>query len=204
MLIMGTDKVYAEHLPMFHTPHDYQIILELELSKSDLNAYRKDRMIHQGELVYTIEPETFVLPEMVNDTKVFKANVYRGHFERDGVRFLDTIKVKIKKVIYHKQFDKNQERPERLQYILFGNNKEYFLSHLISKKPDFNEILAVNLSAAKNSYRISQPYQLITFEEKENRTPFSWSTAEALINETGKSVSFKKHQQLYLEFGDLN
>lgn len=204
MLIMGTSTIYAEHLPMFHTPHDYQIILELELSKADFAAYREDRTLYQNELVYTIEPETFVLPEMVNKTKVFKANVYRGHFERNGVRFLDTITVKIKKVIYYKQFDKDQERPDLLQYILFGNSKEHFLSHLINKKPDFNEVLAVNLSSAKKFFKEGQPYQLITFDEKENRKPFSWNTSEAVITETSKSVLFKKHCRLYLEFGDLN
>lgn len=36
MLLMGMEIVYAEHLPMFHQPHDYQIILELEFSKTDL------------------------------------------------------------------------------------------------------------------------------------------------------------------------
>lgn len=74
------------------------------------------------------QPETFVLPQMVNHTKVFKASVYKGHFERGGVMFLDTINVKIKKVVYYKQFDKNEQRPEHLKYILFGNKKEQFLS----------------------------------------------------------------------------
>ncbi|TCC93104.1 hypothetical protein [Pedobacter hiemivivus] len=202
MLLMGQETVYGEHLPMFHTPHDYQIILELEFPKTDLEKYRKDRIAHPQELVYTIEPETFVLPEMVNHTKVFKASVYRGHFERGGIKFLDTITLKIKKIIYYKQFDKNQQRPEQLQYILFGNKKEQFLSHLISKKPDFNEVLAVQLSDMK-VMNASRPYQLITFEEKESRKPFSWAKPEALIWGTHNPAVFKKHKQLYLEFGDL-
>ncbi|MCX2449661.1 hypothetical protein OQX61_00120 [Pedobacter sp. PLR] len=203
MLLMGKETVYAEHLPMFHTPHDYQIILELEFSKEDIEMYRKDRVAHPKELVYTIEPETFVLPQMVNHTKVFKANVYRGHFERGGVKFLDTITVKIKKIVYYKQFDKNEQRPEHLKYILFGNKKEQFLSHLISKKPDFNEVLAVQLSNWK-MIPSNESYQLIVFGEKESRKPFSWKKSDALILGTDQQAVFKKHKQLYLELGDLD
>ena len=38
MLIFGKEKIYASHLPLFHPPHDYQIILELELN-SYLDGY---------------------------------------------------------------------------------------------------------------------------------------------------------------------
>ena len=31
MLLFGNETVYASHLPMFHSPHDYQLILELDL-----------------------------------------------------------------------------------------------------------------------------------------------------------------------------
>lgn len=203
MVLMGMETVYAEHLPMFHTPHDYQIILELEFPKADLEKYRKNRLAHPEELLYTIEPETFVLPEMVNHTKVFKASVYRGHFERGGIKFLDMITFKIKKIIYYKQFDKNEQRPEQLQYILFGNSKEQFLSHLISKRPDFNEVLAVQVSDVK-VLKTGKFHQLITMEEKESRKPFSWGTSKALILGTHEPVVFKKYKQLYLEFGDLD
>ncbi|WP_316839453.1 hypothetical protein [Pedobacter gandavensis] len=202
MLLMGTETIYAEHLPMFRTPHDYQVILELEFSKEAVKKYRKDRAAYPAELVYTIEPETFVLPEMVNHTKVFKANVYRGHFERGGTKFIDTVTFKIKKVIYYKQFDKNQQRPENLQYILFGNKKEQFLSHLISKKPDFNEVLAVQLDG--KAIPQNEPYQLIVMEEKENRKPFSWMKSDARILATDQPLFFRKYKQLYLEFGDLD
>lgn len=30
MTLMGTELIYASHLPMFHTPHDYQIIFGTE------------------------------------------------------------------------------------------------------------------------------------------------------------------------------
>ena len=202
MLLMGMETIYAEHLPMFHQPHDYQIILELEFSKADLEQYRTSRLAFPEEFVYTIEPEVFVLPEMVNKTKVFKANVYRGHFERGGFELLDSISLKIKQVVYYKQFDKDNPRPVDLQYILFGNMKEQFLSHLISRKPDFHEVLSVKLSDVKQM-KTDKSYQLLVLKERENRVPFSWGKSKAMILGTKRPVSFINHKQLYVEFGDL-
>ena len=34
MLVFGTEKVYFSHLPMFHAPHDYQAVIEVELPEA--------------------------------------------------------------------------------------------------------------------------------------------------------------------------
>src|SRR5882672_7990101 len=99
MLLMGSETIYASHLPMFHSPHDYQIILKLKLDAEGNQKYLEDRKAHPDELVYSIEPEVFVLPEMVKYTKKFKAKVYRGHFERMGVMIVEDVMVTIEQVI---------------------------------------------------------------------------------------------------------
>lgn len=89
MLLMGSEIIYASHLPMFHSPHDYQIILILKFNIEGNRKYLEDREKHPDELVYTIEPEVFVLPEMVNHTKKFKASIYRAtKFQIPNSRFL--------------------------------------------------------------------------------------------------------------------
>jgi hypothetical protein len=95
MLLVGSEKIYASHLPMFHSPHNYQIILELELSKMDKQKYVIDKNKNLNYTTYTIEPETFVLPDMVNLPRPFKVNLYRGHFERGGIQILKNVTVKI-------------------------------------------------------------------------------------------------------------
>lgn len=133
---------------------------------------------------------------------MFKANVHRGHFEKGGVKFLESIPLRIKQVVYYKQFDKDELRPLKLQYILFGNKKEQFLSHLITRKPDFHEVLSVRLSDVKLMKR-DKSYQLLVVKESENRVPISWINSEAMILETDRQVRFRNHKQLYIEFGDL-
>jgi len=205
MMLMGSEIIYASHLPMFHSPHDYQIISVLELSKNDQAKYILDKKNHPGELIYTIEPETFVLPEMINHTKTFKASIYRGHFERGGEKFLENINVKISRVIYYKQFDKKSIKSKNLQYLLFGNAREQFLVHRISARPDFDENIAVQIHDRKNLKALADNlYITIEFPEKDLRKPFSWRQSTGSRKQTHEPFQFSKHQVLYLEYGDLN
>jgi hypothetical protein len=196
MLLFGSEKIYVSHLPMFHSPHNYQIILELELSKADKQKYIADKNKNNNYTTYTIEPEKFVLPDMVNNPKAFKVNLYRGHFERGGVEILKNITVKIVNVNYFKKFNPEEMKAKTSNFILFGNEKEQFLAHEIINKPDFEQIIEVktNLKAFLNN----EKSKTITLNSVENN-PIGVSGNEVLVNE--KPIVLLK--QLYLEFDDL-
>lgn len=205
MTLMGTEVIYASHLPMFHTPHDYQIILAIKLPEEAKAKYLAEIKANPQELLYTLEPEKFVLPEMVNHAKKFKAALYRGHFERGGTKFLENVTVEIQQVVYFKKFDTQAQRPDSLYYILFGNVKEQFLAHQISMKPDFDENISVKIADKKILKTLEkQPFIIVTFSEKEQRKAFSWATSQAQIQNTEQVVTFEKHQTFYLEFRDLD
>lgn len=205
MMLMGTETIYASHLPMFHSPHDYQIISVLELSKDDQTKYILDKKNHPDELIYTIEPENFVLPEMINHTKNFKANIYRGHFERGGKKFLENITVKISQLIYYKQFDQKCKKPKNLEYLLFGNPQEQFLVHRINARPDFDENIAVQIHDKKNLKALADNlYITVEFPERDLRKPFSWTQHTGTRKQTHETFRFSNPKVLYLEYGDLN
>jgi hypothetical protein len=201
MLLMGNETIYASHLPMFHTPHDYQIILKLKFDAEGNQKYLEDKKSHLDELIYTIEPEVFVLPEMVNKTKKFKGKVYRGHFERGGVMIAQDVSVVIEQIIYFKHFIADEKKPDHLKYILFGNDKEQFLAHQISASPDFDEVLAVKVGNDKIGKQKEPLYKIVEFDEGDKRIPFSWKTNYAKLEQ--KKIEFLDHKTLYLEFGDL-
>ncbi len=71
MLIFGKEQIYASHLPLFHTPHNYQIIIELQLDNLSKEKFLKDQLQHPEFTTYTIEPERFVLPEMIKNPQAF-------------------------------------------------------------------------------------------------------------------------------------
>src|SRR4051812_24637670 len=80
MLIFGRGTTYLSHLPMFHRPHDYQAIVEAELTASDKRLFLADAAEHPDQY-YTLLPERFVLPEKILHLGSFKATIFRGHFE---------------------------------------------------------------------------------------------------------------------------
>jgi hypothetical protein len=195
MLIFGTEKIYASHLPLFHAPHNYQIILELELDKTAKQKFIKDQQLHPEFTTYTIEPERFILPDKVNSKGSFKANLYRGHFERGGVKIADGISIKIVAVIYFKKFDTADVRQTDAAYLLFGNNKEQFAVHQISNKPDFEQIIQVKADLQKSKL------ETVIFSVTNN--PLGVSSNNILVKMNGKQTDVTLLKQLYLEFDDL-
>jgi hypothetical protein len=193
MLIFGTNKIYASHLPMFRTPHNYQIILELALDAKAQQKFIADQKQNPQYTTYTIEPEKFVLPDMVGKKGTFKANLYRGHFERGGIKIADSITIKIVEVVYLKKFDAAATKQTEANFIVFGNSKEQFAIHQISNKPDFEQILQVKASISK--------LEAVVFSANNNPVGVSSNTITVKIN--GKDADVILLQQLYLEFDDL-
>lgn len=196
MLMVGTSQVYLSHLPMFHSPHDYQGIFEVKLDEASHNAYAAS--LHGStEKVYTLVPEIFVLPEMAKNPKVFKAKIYKGHFERGGTVIAHNVSVQISNVIHFEKFDPLKSQPVTGSYVLFGNSDEQFMAHLITAKPDFDQVLQVTVDAGI-AEKLNQGL-VLNFHSVKNSDPLREGehlhAAEAAV--MVESV-------LYLEFGDLS
>jgi hypothetical protein len=198
MLLMGTNAIYASHLPMFHTPHDYQIIVELELDSKTKQLFVEDQLQHPLYSSYTLEPEKFVLPEMMAQPKPFKANLYRGHFERGGTKIATNVLVSIKKVLYYTKFDPKAIPTANTDYIAFGNEKEQFIAHKITVRPDFDQVIQI---ATDLQWKNNNHYILSGFSIEKKPLGVSSNSIEALLDQ--KTISLVLLRQLYLEFEDL-
>lgn len=140
MLMLGRDKVYLSHLPMFHSPHDYQLILEAGLDPAELKAYRDDARAHPDSL-YTIAPtEEWVLPDVIDTGATFKADIYRGHFERGGERIRAGATMTVRRIVHFRRFDPAQSTASAA-WIRFGEGDEHYAAHRIEKAPDFDEVV---------------------------------------------------------------
>jgi len=200
MLIFGKEKIYASHLPMFHSPHDYQIILELELDKDTQKLFVTDQENNPEYTTYTIEPEKFVLPDMIHNPKPFKANLYRGHFERGGTKIASDIIVTLKTVIYYDKFNTTKARATSNTFILFGNEKENFIAHQITNKPDFDQIIQVKMAA--NLLLENKKHELIIVNKTEN-SPIGVGGNDIEVTNNSNVFNITLLKQLYLEFDDL-
>lgn len=188
MLVVGKSKIYLSHLPMFHSPHDYQAIVEAEFDTTAMAAYLKHKGSDQ-ETVYTLVPESFVLPEMIQHPKPFKAVLFKGHFERGGVEIAGEFKVTIKKVLLLRKFSSGEHRSGEANYYVFGNKTEQFMAHKIVKKPDFDHVVEI------------KPYMTITdflelkFPKLPNDRPITIGPGTSPVKVLG---------EIYYETGDLS
>lgn len=145
MLLFGESATYASHLPMFHAPHDYQVILELQLHDIPRSETIKSYEFHKdnGEKLFTLVPERMDLTQIIDGTKTeFRAQIFLGHFERGGSS-LGPVIVKVKKLIHAHKLDPEAEAKSFSNYLIFGKEGEYFSAHLINSKPSFDAISTV-------------------------------------------------------------
>lgn len=161
MLVVGEKTVYLSHLPMFQEegkppmPHRYQVILEVAFPQQ--KSYAKDRQKHRATTIYTLNPEDFVLPDLISADPQRKPlssftakQIFRGHLEReDSIPILGDVEVAVKRVVYFRQFDPKDQQPAQLEYLLFGKGKELFLAHRIAGPPDFDQMLSVKVAGHK-------------------------------------------------------
>jgi hypothetical protein len=175
-------------------------------------VYRAERARPENaKLIFTLEPtEEFRLPELTKTRKSFRANIYRGHFERQGnERILENVKVTVQRQVHWHPFRNSHERPEPLTYLLFGKGNELFLAHWISLAPNFDQIVSVTPS--KPLGEIPEGAQLVLTRRSDgDALKAGESVSGVMIAERGPEqpfavtpVDLKVGSVIYLEKGEL-
>lgn len=148
MAVFGQNSLYFSHLPMFHAPHDYQALFAGSFDQTGLDAYFNPKNNPLGSF-YTMEPEPFVLPSLVNEIKngsvLKQAKLFTGVFDEGGKAISSAFSVAFTKVLYFRKLNPSEGRPLHPEYLILGTpDSEIFLVHLIHAPPDFDQILKVN------------------------------------------------------------
>src|SRR5947207_14080138 len=94
MLIVGEETIYVSHLPMWMTPHNFQVILEVTFRGPDQPQarYVEDRKT-TGTRLYTLNPlKQWDIrglapagPQRLPSRASFQATIWRNHFESHPV-----------------------------------------------------------------------------------------------------------------------
>ncbi|MGO1068934.1 MBL fold metallo-hydrolase [Lysobacter sp. CA199] len=192
MLVAGLDAVYLSHLPMLHRPHNYQLIFEAQLPDEVLRSYRADAAEHPREY-YTLAPTgQWVLAETIRPDGRFKADLYRGHFERGGVLIAKDFEVGVRRLVHFRRFEPGRAA-QPAQWIGFGRASERFLAHRIEGPPDMDQLVQVSPAAGSPPAPENQPLSI--------ETPTA-SPGGAL--RVGDRVGDLQVQRvIYTEYGDL-
>lgn len=151
MLMLGEARVLLSHLPMFHAPHDWQIILEASLSAPGSDPHKKyvdDRNATQTR-IYTWVPQPFVLSDVLaSPPATMVGSIFRGHFERGGVAITeDDVEAKVERILYSRRLVASDPPLTERRYVMFGSPSEPFLAHVITRPPDFDQAAAITIAA---------------------------------------------------------
>ncbi|HEV8582766.1 MAG TPA: hypothetical protein VGX68_27180 [Thermoanaerobaculia bacterium] len=211
MLVVGSEAIYVSHLPMFMPQHRYQGIWEVSFGEKADATYRAERAKAGTGAIFTLAPTTlFRLPELTTTRKTFKADVFKGHFERDGnERILENVTVTVRRQVHWHPFRTSHSRPEPLTYLLFGKGKELFLAHWISVAPNYDQILSVTASASLGD--LPRAAQLVLSKRGDAEALKAGDAVSGmLIVDQGpeqpvlmKPVDLKVGSVIYLEKGEL-
>lgn len=157
MAVLGSDAIFLSHLPMFMSPHHYQVILRASFGPVDA-PFREDRKAHPEAKLYTFAPAPFVLPELFPTADgrppkrtSFTGQLVRNHFEQPPahpeppVLVASDVTVHVTGVVHQHRLLPPAPRPASLQCLLFGNGGERFVAHLISHPPDYDQLVAVEV-----------------------------------------------------------
>lgn len=152
MVLFGDKVTYASHLPMFHAPHDYQLILQLSLGDlpRSMTLAHYDAVKAEGEDFFTLLPEVLDLTQVIDGSKTsFQAAIYVGHFEQGG-DLLGPVVVNVVSIVHAAKLDADPAPSDLPHYLLFGGEGEYFAAHLIKGKPSFDAVFEASQPVLKS------------------------------------------------------
>ncbi|MBF5045683.1 hypothetical protein FGE12_24970 [Aggregicoccus sp. 17bor-14] len=136
MVLFGQGSaLYASHIPMFHPPHDVQLLLQVELTGKGLPA-------DFARGLYTLDPERFDLSQlMAGKVRTFHAALYRGSFDGGGTVLQKDVTVRVRRVLHAAPLKADAPALPQLRYLVVGEGREGYLVHALGRAPDFDQVL---------------------------------------------------------------
>jgi hypothetical protein len=157
-LFGGKDGLYTSHLPMFHAPHDYQVVLQVRLADLRLDAAVKKRLDGNTAL-WTVAPEKFELdrlqPGAPAPLQRFQADLVLGHFEQGGQTVYPSATVVIDKVLLFRKLSPAVKASAVARYVQVGNGTQRYLIKEIDSRPDFDHIVSYRAAARASILPVS-------------------------------------------------
>ena len=167
-LFGGKQGLYASHLPMFHAPHDYQVVLKIRLADQALDKALRARLDGHTAL-WTLAPEKFEIdrlaPAAANPLAGFKASLVLGHFEQGGATQYADADVIVEQVVLFRQLSPAAAQSRTARYIQLGSGTRRYLVKQVDSRPDFDHIVAIAAPRTTPKRPLNVPKQAL------NETP---------------------------------
>lgn len=152
LLFGGQEALYLSHLPMFASPHNFQVILEVGFPGAVRDTLLSDQQA-AGDDIHTFVPEPFPIIDLQGQggkdpvRSSMQGTIFRGHFERGGKPIVEDVVAAVRNVVYFIELDVAAKRGEDwgLSYLCFGRPGRLYLAHTIRARPDFDHVVSARM-----------------------------------------------------------
>jgi len=145
--------ILGDHLPVFtETIHQYHAIAKFKFLDSDAIEKVRSKQIElkslpKDERVPVIfgNPNKMELPFLINSNgRPIEMDCFAGLPSDTNGPFMNATAI-VEEVVRFTHFDMTQdEYPENLQYLLFGDANGTYLSHIMTKRPDMHQVVELD------------------------------------------------------------
>ena len=126
MLLFGEETLYLSHLPMFMSPHNFQVILAVTLNDQAAGRLRDFRAHFGRNDMYTFKPKKFHITDLISRhpgkpaLTSFGGSLFRFHFERGGESISEQVKVHVTEVLYFQELGAASPKAPSLNTCCLG------------------------------------------------------------------------------------
>jgi hypothetical protein len=200
MLVFGQERIWMSHLPMFHQPHDYQVVMEVTLTKDgqDLKPLYLDDLAQSAAAYYTFVPKKFSMTHLIaGHLTSLEGTLVRGHFERGGTTVATGVTATVVALPVAEKFMAGAVKPSTAGYYVIGDAAEMFFVHRIVTKPDeFDQVIQVSTDSTVTGIvttpMVNSPGQRLQSGQQ-----------STIVTSEGATVQVNGGKEVYLETGDL-
>ena len=142
MVLFGSQRIYLSHIPLFSSPHNIQVVVEVAIASGVPAAQQQF-----GNKLFTVRPNSaFSLHDLAHGfLPGITGTIYLGNFESGGTPAHRNVKFDVMRVIFQRAMSASTPRSPSLDYLAVGTPSQAFLVHIIDAPPSFDQIVSVDL-----------------------------------------------------------
>ncbi|MFZ4715559.1 MAG: hypothetical protein ACOYL6_17680 [Bacteriovoracaceae bacterium] len=138
-ILLGSKQLHAYHLAKFNSPHEYQVLFELELrdQRGELLDIAKIKRVHHTELLSMLSEDHFSISDLNSSNPIsqFKVKLFKGYLRDRAKRELifENLTLTILRINYFKKILQTDSgvKGKKLIIVCDSSSGEFFGANLI-------------------------------------------------------------------------